>query len=620
MKLSEINALDRSDFVAALDGIFEHSAWVAAAVSSQRPFASVGALHAAMVRAVSAAPEERQLALLRAHPELAGKDAERGELSAASMREQSGAGLTRCSAQELARLHALNVAYNQKFGFPFILALKGLDRGAIIERFAERLEHNRDLEFREALKQMARITRYRLEAMLSDDGAGNEERARAKPARTRADGDPVDAVLPLPHMAAIGLQHVLVMYAGAVAVPLIVGATLRFPRDQIAFLVNAGLFACGIATLLQCVGLWRIGIRLPVVMGVTFASVAPLVALIASGVTITGVFGGVIAAGVFALVVSPLASRLPRHFPPLVTGSIVTVIGLTLLRIGINWAGGGAGARNFGDSGSLAIVAVVLATILVVNKLFVGLMAQLAVLVGLGIGLVVALPLGMVDLSGVREADWVALVYPFRFGMPTFDVGAIIALCVVMLVVMVESTGLFVALGEVCEHKLGPPDMASGLAASGLGTLIGGAFNAFPLTPFAQNVGLVGVSGVRSRWVVAVAGAMLIVFGLLPKLGAIVAAIPQPVLGGAGLVLFGMVAATGIRILARVDYGPRHNLLIIAISIALGMIPLIAPTFFAQVPRWLAPIVNSGITLTAISAVLLNGWFNGGAADEAGAS
>src|SRR5208283_5257647 len=208
--------------------------------------------------------------------------------------------------------------------------------------------------------------------------------------------------------------------------------------------------ACGVATLLQCVGFGRIGTRLPTMMGVTFAAVAPLVALIGGGITITGIFGGVIAAGVFTLMVSPFVSRLPRYFPPLVTGSIITVIGLTLLRIGINWAGGGANARNFGDPGSLAVVVVVLATILVINKLFTGLVAQLAVLVGLGIGLVVALSLGMVDLTAVREADWVALVYPFRFGMPTFDVGAIIALCVVMLVVMVESIGMFVALGEIC--------------------------------------------------------------------------------------------------------------------------------------------------------------------------
>jgi len=181
-----------------------------------------------------------------------------------------------------------------------------------------------------------------------------------------------------------------------------------------------------------------------------------------------------------------------------------------------------------------------------------------------------------------------------------------------MIVVMVESTGMFLALGEICEKRIGHPEIARGLAADGLGTIIGGVFNTFPYTSFSQNVGLVGVTGVRSRWVVAVAGGILIALGLLPKLGTIVASIPQPVLGGAGLVMFGMVAATGIKILARVDYGPRHNLLIIAISIAVGMIPLVAPTFFAQVPKWLAPLVNSGITLAAISAVLLNALFNGG--------
>jgi xanthine permease len=426
---------------------------------------------------------------------------------------------------------------------------------------------------------------------------------------------PVDEVLPYGQMFAVGLQHVLVMYAGAIAVPLIVGGALRLPKDQIAFLINADLFACGIATLIQCIGFWRFGIRLPVVMGVTFAAVGPLVAMVASGVDINGIFGAVIAAGVFTVLVAPFASRLVRYFPPLVTGTIITVIGITLLRIGINWAGGGVGAKNFGDPINLALVALVLATILVINKLFTGFIANIAVLLGLIVGFAVAMAVGMVDFAGVRDADWVALIYPFRFGTPRFELGAIVSLCIVMIVVMVESTGMFLALGEICGKKIGPPEIARGLAADGLGTIIGGVFNTFPYTSFSQNVGLVGVTGVRSRWVVAVAGGILIALGLLPKLGTIVASIPQPVLGGAGLVMFGMVAATGIRILARVDYGLRHNLLIIAISIAVGMIPLVAPTFFAQVPKWLAPLVNSGITLAAISAVLLNALFNGGGSD-----
>src|SRR5438034_10161834 len=427
--------------------------------------------------------------------------------------------------------------------------------------------------------------------------------------------DPVDEVLPYGQMAAVGLQHVLVMYAGAIAVPLIVGGALKLPKDQIAFLVNADLFACGIVTLIQCLGFWRFGIRLPVVMGVTFAAVGPMVAMATSGVAITGIFGAVIAAGVFTVAVAPFAGRLVRYFPPVVTGTIIAVIGITLLRIGINWAGGGVGAKSFGDPTNLAVVALVLATILVITKLFNGFVANIAVLIGLVVGFAAAMALGMVDFGGVRDADWIALVYPFRFGTPTFDASAIVSLCVVMIVVMVESTGMFLALGEICGKKIGPPEIARGLAADGLGTIIGGVFNTFPFRSFSQNVGLVGVTGVRSRWVVAVAGGILIALGLLPKLGTVVASIPQPVLGGAGLVMFGMVAATGFKILARVDYGPRHNLLIIAISIAVGMIPLVAPTFFAQVPKWLAPLVNSVITLAAISAVPLNALFNGGGSD-----
>jgi NCS2 family nucleobase:cation symporter-2 len=186
-----------------------------------------------------------------------------------------------------------------------------------------------------------------------------------------------------------------------------------------------------------------------------------------------------------------------------------------------------------------------------------------------------------------------------------------------MVVVMVESTGMFLALGEICDRRIGPAELGRGLATDGLGTIIGGLFNTFPYTSFSQNVGLVGMTGVKSRFVVAVSGAILIAFGLFPKMGAVVASIPLPVLGGAGLCMFGMVAATGIKILARVDYGPRHNLLIVAVSIALGMIPLVAPTFFDQLPKWLGPITHSGITLAAISAVVLNAFFNGAGAGAA---
>jgi NCS2 family nucleobase:cation symporter-2 len=355
---------------------------------------------------------------------------------------------------------------------------------------------------------------------------------------------------------------------------------------------------------------WKFGIRLPVVMGVTFAAVGPMAAMATSGVGITGIFGAVIGAGVFTVLVAPWFGRMVRYFPPIVTGTIIAVIGITLLRVGVTWAGGGAGNKNFGAPEYLAIVAAVLAVILLLNKFAHGFVANIAVLIGLAVGFAIAMVVGMVNFAGVAESDWFAIVYPFRFGTPTFDASALVSLCIVMIVVMVESTGMFLALGEICDRKIGPAE-GRGLATDGLGTIIGGVFNTFPYTSFSQNVGLVGMTGFKSRYVVAVAGVILIAFGLFPKMGAVVASIPQPVLGGAGLCMFGMVAATGIKILARVDYGPRHNLLIVAVSIALGMIPLVAPTFFDQLPKWLGPITHSGITLAAIAAVVLNAFFNG---------
>lgn len=218
----------------------------------------------------------------------------------------------------------------------------------------------------------------------------------------------------------------------------------------------------------------------------------------------------------------------------------------------------------------------------------------------------------------MADASWFAIVLPFSFGTPEFEIGSIISLCMVMFVVMVESTGMFLALGEVTKRPVTPPGLTRGLRADGLGTVIGGIFNTFPYTPFSQNVSLVGVTGVRGRWVVAVSGVILIALGLVPKLATLVASIPQAVLGGAGIAMFGMVAATGIKILSRVDFESRNNLLIVAISIGAGMIPLVSPTFFDEFPVWSKSLTHSGITLTAIVAVLLNAFLNGGGKAEDG--
>lgn len=438
---------------------------------------------------------------------------------------------------------------------------------------------------------------------------------------------PVDERLPYPRLFTLGLQHVLVLYAGAVAVPLIIGGALKLSPEQVAALINADLFAGGIATLIQSVGFPRVGIRLPVMMGVTFASVGPMLAMAASpSVGLLGIFGAVIIAGIFGIIVAPLVSRLLPLFPPVVTGTIIMVIGISLMRVGINWAGGGLPTLTrvvdgqpgafpnpaYGTLAGLAVALFVLLFILAITKFAKGFVANVAVLLGIIAGAIVAAIIGMMHFEKVLAAPWVDVVVPFQFGWPQFDFVAALTMCLVMIVVMIESTGMFLALSEMTGKPIDQEALTRGLRADGVGTLIGGIFNTFPYTSFSQNVGLVGVTGVRSRWVTAAGGVIMLALGLVPKLAALVAAVPLPVLGGAGLVMFGMVAATGARILTNVDFrANRFNLYIVAISVGFGMIPLVAPPFFARFPGELRPLLDSGILLAALVAVLLNAFFNG---------
>jgi uric acid transporter len=427
---------------------------------------------------------------------------------------------------------------------------------------------------------------------------------------------PVDEVLPAPQLAALGLQHVLVMYAGAVAVPLIIGRALKLPPEQVAFLINADLFVCGLVTLIQSYGVGpMIGIRLPVMMGVTFAAVGPMLAM-ANDATlgIQYIFGAIIAAGIFATLMAPLMSKLLPLFPPVVTGSIILMIGISLMRIGVNWAAGAAAPTlpGYGDPLHLGMALFVLLVILGITRYVKGFLSNIAVLAGIIIGCIVAFMLGKMSFAKVGTADWFGLITPFYFGMPKFEIVSVVTMCVVMIVVMIESAGMFLALGEMTGKDVSEKEMSAGLRVDGIGTILGGIFNTFPYTSFSQNVGLVGVTGVKTRWVTIAGGLIMVVMGLVPKLGALAESVPLFVLGGAGIVMFGMVAATGIRILSSVDYkSNRYNLYIVAIAIGFGMIPLVAPTFFNQMPKALGPLLHSGILLTAIVAVALNLYFNG---------
>ena len=343
-----------------------------------------------------------------------------------------------------------------------------------------------------------------------------------------------------------------------------------------------------------------------------------------------------------------------RFFPPVVTGTIILVIGVTLMRVGINWIFGlpfgptapkivapehvawlnevkgmlASGAIppipdglqvapsvdnvKYASPLNMLISGIVLATIVAIMKFTSGFFSNIAVLIGIVVGAVVAALLGMMHFEHVGTADWFALITPFHFGLPIFDPIMILTMTLVMIVVMIESTGMFLALGEMCGRKIERPSLAAGLRTDGLGTVIGGLFNTFPYTSFSQNVGLVGVTGIRSRYVCVAGGAIMIVLGLVPKMGALVEALPVAVLGGAGVVMFGMVAATGVRILGAVDFKTnRYNGLILAISLGLGMVPLIAPDFTMWLPHSIEPLIHSGILLAAITAVGLNIIFNG---------
>lgn len=420
----------------------------------------------------------------------------------------------------------------------------------------------------------------------------------------------------------MGWQHVLVMYAGAVAVPLILGAALKLPKDQVAFLINADLFACGIATLIQCIGFANVGIRLPVMMGVTFTAIGPLIAIGTDPQAgLLQIFGATIAAGIFGFLVAPFIGKIIRFFPPVVTGTEILAVGLSLMVVAASWSAGGYGNPEFGNPLYIAIAAAVLVAILLIVRFARGFLSNISILLGLMFGFLLAFGAGQIDFKDVGNAPWVGVVVPFHFGVPQFSLWPIVAMCIVMLVTFIESTGMFLALGEVVDKKVTEKDLVRGFRADGVGTALGGIFNTFPYTSYAQNIGLISITGVKSRWVCALAGLFLVLLALFPKVAMVIASIPPYVLGGAGLVMFGMVAASGIKVLSRVSFSDNKNLYVVAISVAVGMIPVVSPQFFSRLPKDFAPILESPVLLTAIFAVVLNVFFNGfGSKEEAESS
>jgi xanthine permease len=427
---------------------------------------------------------------------------------------------------------------------------------------------------------------------------------------TRPAKAPVDQVPPWGQLAALGFQHVLAMYAGAVAVPLIVGSAMELPSSDVAYLINADLLIAGVATLIQCLGIWRFGVRMPLMQGCTFAAVTPMVIIATTGGGLPAIYGAVIVSGALVVILAPLFGRLLRFFPPLVIGTIILIIGLSLLPVAVNWAAGGVGAPSFGAPRNLGMAAGVLLVILLLQRFAPPFLSRIAVLLGIVVGTLVAIPLGFTDFSKVGDAAVFGVSTPFHFGLPTFEIGAIVAMVIVMLVTMAETTGAILAIGELVGKQVDRVTLADGLRADGLSTILGGVFNTFPYTAFGQNVGLVGLTGVRSRFVVAAGGGILVVLGLVPVLGEIVAAVPLPVLGGAGIAMFGTVAAYGIRTLTKVSFTGNANLVVVAVALGIGLVPVGAPGVYEDFPNWFRTIMDSGIAAGSVVAIVLNVVFN----------
>ncbi|MCU4990807.1 xanthine permease [Bacillus cereus] len=410
-------------------------------------------------------------------------------------------------------------------------------------------------------------------------------------------------------IASLGMQHMLAMYAGAIIVPLIVGGGLGLNQKELTYLVSIDLLMCGVATILQALSNRFFGIGLPVVLGCTFTAVGPMIA-IGKQYGVSSIYGAIIAAGLFVVIFAKLFGKLVKLFPPVVTGSVVTVIGVTLVPAAINDMAGGVGSKDFGSLENLALAFGVLLFIIIMYRFFDGFIRSISILLGLLFGTIVAAFMGKVSLQAVGEADWFHGIQPFYFGTPTFELTPIITMVLVACVGIVEATGVYFALSDICNKKIGEKELTKGYRAEGLAMVLGGIFNAFPYTTYSQNVGLVQLTGVRNRVIIYTCGGMLIVLGFIPKIAAITTIIPKSVLGGAMLAMFGMVMAYGIKMLSSVDFGKQENLLIVACSVGIGLGVTVVPTLFSQLPESIRILTDNGIVLGSASAVLLNIVFN----------
>ncbi|HFD5730195.1 TPA: nucleobase:cation symporter-2 family protein [Streptococcus pyogenes] len=407
--------------------------------------------------------------------------------------------------------------------------------------------------------------------------------------------------------AVLGLQHVLSMYAGSILVPIMIAGALGYSARELTYLISTDIFMCGVATFLQLKLTKHTGVGLPVVLGCAFQSVAPL-SIIGAQQGSSAMFGALIASGIYVSLVAGIFSKIARFFPPIVTGSVITVIGLSLV---------GVAMGNMGDNvkeptaQSMMLSLLTIVIILLVQKFTKGFVKSISILIGLVAGTLVSAMMGLVDTTPVVEASWIHVPTPFYFGMPTFEITSIVMMCIIATVSMVESTGVYLALSDLTNDQLDEKRLRNGYRSEGIAVFLGGLFNTFPYTGFSQNVGLVQISGIKTRRPIYYAAGILVIIGLLPKFGAMAQMIPSPVLGGAILVLFGMVALQGMQMLNRVDFQKNeYNFIIAAVSISAGL-GFNGTNLFASLPETAQMFLTNGIVIATLTSVVLNLVLNG---------
>ena len=407
--------------------------------------------------------------------------------------------------------------------------------------------------------------------------------------------------------AVLGLQHLLAMYSGSILVPIMIAGALGYSTKELTYLISTDIFMCGVATFLQLQVNKYFGIGLPVVLGVAFQSVAPL-SIIGAKLGSGAIFGSIIVSGLIVILISGFFSKIRKFFPPLVTGSVITTIGLTLIPVAIGNMGNNIPKPELS---SVILAVVTILVILFIHAVTTGFIRSIAILIGLIIGTVVAAFMGVVDFSPIAQAPLIHIPTPFFFGKPIFDFSSILMMTIISLVSMVESTGVYLALSDITGDEISETRLRNGYRAEGLAVALGGIFNTFPYTGFSQNVGLVQLSGIKTRRPIFYTAGFLVILGLLPKFGACAQIIPAPVLGGAMLVMFGMVTIQGIRMLGRVDFNNEHNLLIAAMAVASG-VGFSGTTLFQALPDTVGMFLNNGIVMATLVAIILNLIFNRG--------